>query len=101
MRNAFHVLELTSGLLPRRRYLSGHTIKWLIEGKRHENADHRAVAVASLAGRCPRRRRLGPCQYLEAARCRGLAASENLGKLDTAAIDAFLREPRACRATSP
>lgn len=30
--------------------------------------------------------------YLEAARCRGLAASENLGKLDTAALDAFLKE---------
>lgn len=29
--------------------------------------------------------------YLEAARCRGLAASENLGKLDTTALDAFLR----------
>lgn len=29
--------------------------------------------------------------YLEAARCRGLAASDNLGKLDTTALDAFLR----------
>ncbi|MBO9545419.1 hypothetical protein [Caulobacter sp.] len=30
-------------------------------------------------------------QFLEAARCRGLAGSENLGKLDTAALDTFLR----------
>jgi hypothetical protein len=30
-------------------------------------------------------------QFLEAARCRGLAGSENLGKLDTTALDAFLR----------
>jgi hypothetical protein len=37
-------------------------------------------------------------QYMQAARCRGLAASENLGKLDTAAIDAFLREEGAGRA---
>lgn len=35
--------------------------------------------------------------YLEAARCRGLAASENLGKLDTAALDAFLRDEGASR----
>lgn len=30
-------------------------------------------------------------QFLEAARCRGLASSENLGKLDTASLDSFLR----------
>ncbi|MCA0358137.1 MAG: hypothetical protein LCH78_15015 [Proteobacteria bacterium] len=36
-------------------------------------------------------------QYLEAARCRGLASSENLGTLDTAAIDAFLRREGASR----
>jgi hypothetical protein len=29
--------------------------------------------------------------FLQAARCRGLAASEGLGKLDTAGIDAFLK----------
>ncbi|WP_066683931.1 hypothetical protein [Caulobacter sp. CCH9-E1] len=35
--------------------------------------------------------------YLEAARCRGLAASENLGKLDTTTLDAFLRDEGAAR----
>lgn len=36
-------------------------------------------------------------QFLEAARCRGLAGSENLGKLDTATVDAFLRTESASR----
>nr|WP_295107864.1 hypothetical protein [uncultured Caulobacter sp.] len=36
-------------------------------------------------------------QFLEAARCRGLAGSENLGKLDTAALDAFLRTEASAR----
>jgi len=48
------------------------------------------VAVASLASVA----HAGPTtnlQFLEAARCRGLAGSENLGKLDTASLDSFLR----------
>lgn len=36
-------------------------------------------------------------QFLEAARCRGLAGSENLGKLDTAALDTFLRTESGSR----
>ena len=36
-------------------------------------------------------------QFLEAARCRGLAASETLGKVDTSAIDAFLRQEGSSR----
>ena len=36
-------------------------------------------------------------QYLDAARCRGLAASENLGKLDTTAIDTLLRDEGVTR----
>jgi hypothetical protein len=35
--------------------------------------------------------------YLEAARCRGLASSENLGKLDTTALDSFLKAESASR----
>ncbi len=34
-------------------------------------------------------------QFVEASRCSALAASENLGKLDTAAVDAFLRNSAA------
>ncbi|MET3667602.1 hypothetical protein [Caulobacter sp. 1776] len=47
------------------------------------------AAVASFAGIA--HAGASDLQYLEAARCRGLAASENLGKLDTAAVDNFLR----------
>ncbi|USQ98124.1 hypothetical protein [Caulobacter sp. RL271] len=54
------------------------------------------VAVASLAGVA----HAGPTtnlQFLEAARCRGLAGSENLGKLDTASLDSFLRAEAGSR----
>lgn len=54
------------------------------------------AAVASLAG-VANAREATNLQYLEAARCRGLAASENLGKLDTATIDQFLRNESANR----
>ena len=54
-----------------------------------------AAAFASLAGVA--QAGVSNFQYLEAARCRGLAASENLGKLDTAAIDEFLRNEGATR----
>lgn len=54
------------------------------------------VAVASLAGAA----QAGPVtnlQFLEAARCRGLAGSEALGKLDTTALDTFLRAEGSSR----
>lgn len=35
--------------------------------------------------------------FLHAARCRGLAASTGLGKLDTAGVDAFLRQETGSR----
>jgi hypothetical protein len=53
------------------------------------------VAVASFAGVA--HAGVSDRQYLEVARCRGLAASENLGKLDTAAIDALLRDDGGTR----
>lgn len=53
------------------------------------------VAVASLAGAA--RAELSDRQYLEAARCRALAASDALGKLDTAGIDTMLRGEGATR----
>lgn len=34
-------------------------------------------------------------QFVEASRCSALAASENLGKLDTTAVEAFLRSAAA------
>lgn len=34
-------------------------------------------------------------QFVEASRCSALAASENLGKLDTTAVEAFLRNAAA------
>lgn len=36
-------------------------------------------------------------EFLQAARCRGLAASEGLGKVDTASIDAFLKQEGSSR----
>lgn len=54
-----------------------------------------AVAFGALAGTA--QAGVSNLNYLEAARCRGLAASENLGKLDTAALDAFLRDEGASR----
>lgn len=39
-------------------------------------------------------------QFVEASRCSALAASENLGKLDTSAVDAFLRTEAADRKAS-
>lgn len=54
------------------------------------------VAAASLAS-AAHAGSVSNLQYLEAARCRGLAGSENLGKLDTAALDAFLRTEAGSR----
>lgn len=39
-------------------------------------------------------------QFVEASRCSALAASENLGKLDTTAVDAFLRNAAADQKSS-
>lgn len=54
------------------------------------------VAVASLAS-AAHAGSVTNLQFLEAARCRGLAASENLGKLDTTALDSFLRAEGSTR----
>jgi len=55
-----------------------------------------AVAVSTLASAAQAASTTN-LQYLQAARCRGLAASEGLGKLDTAAIDGFLRTEGSAR----
>lgn len=54
------------------------------------------VAVASLAS-AAHAGSITNLQFLEAARCRGLAGSENLGKLDTAALDTLLRTEAGTR----
>lgn len=54
------------------------------------------VAAASLAG-AAHAGSVTDLQFLEAARCRGLAVSENLGKLDTASLDALLRTEASTR----
>jgi hypothetical protein len=53
------------------------------------------LAVTSLAGVA--HAGVSDFQFLEAARCRGLAVSEGLGKLDTTSIDTFLRDEAATR----
>lgn len=51
------------------------------------------VAIsAALAGAAQAETAVSNFDFLQAARCRGLAASEGLGKLDTARIDAFLKQ---------
>ncbi|PTS81860.1 MULTISPECIES: hypothetical protein [unclassified Caulobacter] len=50
-----------------------------------------ALALAALATGAQAGPKVSDMQYLQAARCRGLAASEALGKLDTVALDSFLR----------
>ncbi len=54
-----------------------------------------AVAFGALAGAA--QAGVSNLDFLDAARCRGLAASENLGKLDTTALDAFLRDQGSAR----
>ncbi|WP_426011745.1 hypothetical protein [Caulobacter sp. DWR2-3-1b2] len=53
------------------------------------------VVVSALAGAA----QAGTSNYefLQAARCRGLAASEGLGKLDTSNIDTFLKQEGSAR----
>jgi opacity protein-like surface antigen len=55
-----------------------------------------AVAISALSG-VAQAAPLSDSQFLQTARCRGLAASEGLGKLDTAAIDAVLRAEGGAR----
>jgi hypothetical protein len=55
------------------------------------------VAVSALASAAQAGASATNYEFLQAARCRGLAASEGLGKLDTAGIDAFLRDQGASR----
>jgi len=54
------------------------------------------VAAASLAG-AAQAGSISDLRFLEAARCRGLASSDNLGKLDTASLDTFLRTEGSAR----
>ncbi len=54
------------------------------------------LAAASLAG-VAHAGSVTNLQFLEAARCRGLAGSENLGKLDTTSLDALLRAESGTR----
>lgn len=55
------------------------------------------VALAALAGAAQASQGVTDRAYVEAARCRGLAASNGLGKVDTAQIDTFLREQGGAR----
>ncbi len=54
------------------------------------------VAASALAG-AAQAAPVTNLHYLQAARCRGLAASEGLGKLDTTAIDTFLKTEGSAR----
>jgi hypothetical protein len=54
-----------------------------------------AIAISALGGVA--QAGISNLNYLQAARCRGLAASEGLGKLDTANIDAFLKQEGSAR----
>jgi len=55
------------------------------------------AAVSALAGAAQASAAASNYEFLQAARCRGLAASEGLGKLDTAGIDTFLRSEGGSR----
>jgi hypothetical protein len=55
-----------------------------------------AVAISAFAG-AAQAAEISNTQFLQAARCRGLAASEGLGKLDTAGIDTFLKQETGSR----
>lgn len=50
------------------------------------------IVVSALAGAAEATGSVSNLQFLQAARCRGLAASEGLGKLDTTSIDVFLKQ---------
>ncbi|MBO9559003.1 MAG: hypothetical protein J7515_10510 [Caulobacter sp.] len=55
------------------------------------------AAASALAGAAQAGAAASNYEFLQAARCRGLAASDGLGKVDTAGIDAFLRTEGASR----
>lgn len=59
-----------------------------------------AIVAATFAGAAQAGAAISNFEFQQAARCRGLAASENLGKLDTAAIDAFLKKESDSRESS-
>ncbi len=56
-----------------------------------------AVVAASVAGAAQAAGSITDQQFLKAARCRGLAGSENLGKLDTTSLDTLLRTETGMR----
>lgn len=56
-----------------------------------------AIVVSALAGVAQASAATSNLQLLQAARCRGLAASETLGKIDTTSIDAFLKQESSAR----
>ena len=55
------------------------------------------VALSALAGAAQAGTGVSNYDFLQAARCRGLAASEGLGKVDTANVDAFLKQETGSR----
>jgi hypothetical protein len=56
-----------------------------------------AVAISALAFAAQASAAVSDLELLKAARCRGLAASETLGKMDTAKIDAMLKTESSAR----
>ncbi len=56
-----------------------------------------AVAVSALAFAAQASAAVSNLELLQAARCRGLAGSETLGKLDTAKVDALLKTESSAR----
>ena len=55
------------------------------------------VAVSAICGVAQAAEPITDLQFLQAARCRGLASSTGLGKVDTAKIDVFLKQELAVR----
>ena len=59
-----------------------------------------ALAAVSFAGAAHAQAALSDKQFVAASRCSAMAASENLGKLDTTALEALLRDQSADRKAS-
>ena len=59
-----------------------------------------AIVASALTGVAHAGSKVSDKDFLQAARCRGLAASEGLGQLDTAAVDLLLRTEGYPRALS-
>jgi len=59
-----------------------------------------AVIASALTGVAQAAPKVSDKEFLQAARCRGLAASEGLGPVDTAAVDLLLRTEGYPRALS-